>query len=96
MPFIDDLPYELLSSILLEAAELNAADSVSYTYGLSQAPLLLRASRLEKCVRGQVPTDVQRWKVTHDIRGVSRRWHDWALSYSLRELYIRKWRGSER
>ena len=35
---INDLPYELLSVILAEAAELNIQENAQYTYGLSQEP----------------------------------------------------------
>lgn len=93
---IDRLPYEILSYILSEAVELNARDAATFTYGLSQAPEPLQNVPIQKVVRGRVPPDVLRWRTADSIRQVSPQWHDWAVGYSLRELYIRRWRGSER
>ncbi|KAI9698184.1 MAG: hypothetical protein M1836_004186 [Candelina mexicana] len=93
---IEDLPFELLSYILNEAVELNAYDAVTYTYGLSEAPHPLRQTTLQRHVRGRVAPDVLRWNVSSALRQVNRRWHDWALEYSMKDLYIRRWRGSER
>ncbi|KAI9871987.1 MAG: hypothetical protein M1830_002188, partial [Pleopsidium flavum] len=92
---IDCLPYELLSSILHETSALNAQDAATYTYGLSQAPEPLQNVPVQKVVRGRVPPDVLLWKATESIRQVSSMWHDWALEHALKELYIRRWRGSE-
>ena len=93
---IECLPFELLSSILETAAELNAKDSATFTYGLSQAPLPLQKNTLERTVRGHKPFDVSRWDSVESVRQVNSRWRVWALSYALRELFIRRWRGSER
>lgn len=95
MPSFEDLPFEILSEILTIAAELNASDAVSYTYGLTQAPRSLQRFPIQKYVRGRVPQDVHRWNLVDSFRLVNSRWHDWALSYSLREIYIRRWRGGE-
>jgi hypothetical protein len=93
---IESLPSELLSLILENTAELNAKESANFTYGLSQAPLPIHKSPLERIVRGHKPLDTLRWDSVDAVRQVNSRWHDWALSYALRELYIRRWRGSER
>ncbi len=94
---ISSLPYELLSAILEEAVRLNTRDAATYTYGLSQAPEPLHdVPTVQKVVRGMVPPDVLRWKAADAIRRVCSTWHDWAVKYSMRELYIRRWRGSER
>lgn len=93
---IEDLPFELLSNILETTAELNARDAANFTYGLSQVPLPMQKSSLERTVRGHKPLDALRWTSTESVRQVSSRWHAWALGYALRDLYIRRWRGSER
>ncbi|KAI9770303.1 MAG: hypothetical protein M1840_003462 [Geoglossum simile] len=93
---ITDLPFETLSSILEEAAKLNAQETPTFTYGLTHAPEPLRKTSLQRHVRGMVPPDMLRWDTTDSIRQVQRVWHDWALDYSLKELYIRRWRGGER
>lgn len=92
----DSLPYEILSLILLEAARLNVTETATYTYGLTDAPQPLKPTKLERYVRGQKPADVLRWDLVDSIRRVNSTWHTWALDFALRELYIRRWRGSER
>ncbi|KAH0544163.1 hypothetical protein FGG08_001608 [Glutinoglossum americanum] len=96
MTTITDLPFETLSSILEEAAKLNLRESPTFTYGLTEAPEPLRNTRMQIYVRGMVPPDILRWDTTDSIRQVHRIWHYWALDYSFKELYIRRWRGSER
>ena len=93
---INDLPFEILSQILQEAAEFNIQHGPLYTYGLSQAPEPLQDARLQRVVRGQLPPDTLVFNATEDIRQVARRWHDWAADYALKTLYISRWRGSER
>lgn len=93
---INDLPYEILSAVLEEAAALNIKDGVQYTYGLSQAPEPLQDARMQRVVRGQVSPDALRWNATQSIRQVRRQWHDWAAEYALENLQISRWRGSER
>lgn len=98
MPSFQDLPFELVSEILSIAASLNQNDSetVSYTYGLTQAPRpLQKKTYIQKYLRGRVPTDVMRWDSVDAIRQVSSSWHQWALSHALKELYIRRWQGGE-
>ncbi|KAF8252556.1 hypothetical protein K440DRAFT_535711 [Wilcoxina mikolae CBS 423.85] len=98
MPSFEDLPFELVSEILSIAAELNAndPDTVTYSYGLTQAPRPLQnKTYIQKYVRGRVPTDVLRWNSVDAIRQVNARWHHWALSHALKELYIRRWQGGE-
>lgn len=92
----DTIPYEILSLILLETAKLNEKETATYSYGLTEAPQPLRPSKLEIYVRGQKPADVLRWDLVDSIRRVNTMWRRWALSFALKELYIWKWRGSER
>ena len=93
---VNDLPYEILSKVLELAAELNTQSGSQYTYGLSQAPEPLQDVRMQKVVRGRVPPDTLRWNATEAIRRVRRQWHNWACEYALENLYITRWRGSER
>lgn len=93
---INDLPYEILSAILAEAAELNTRNGAQFTYGLSQAPEPLQDVRMQRVIRGRVSPDTLRWNATAPIRQVRRNWHDWAAEYALENLRITRWRGSER
>ena len=93
---IDDLPYELLSVILEEAAQLNIQKNAQYTYGLSQAPEPLQDVRMQRVVRGQVSPDTLKWNAVDAVRQVNRQCHQWASEYALSNLYITRWRGSER
>ena len=94
---INSLPYEILSSILQEVVSLNTRDAATYTYGLSQAPEpLYDVPVVQKVIRGRVSPDVLRWRAADSLRQVCPQWHDWAADYALGELYIRRWRGSER
>ena len=93
---ISDLPYEILSAILAEAAELNIRNGVQFTYGLSQAPEPLQDVRMQRVIRGRVSPDTLRWNAAAPIRQVGRKWHDWAAEYALQTLQITRWRGSER
>jgi hypothetical protein len=98
MPSFSDLPFEIVSEILSIAAVLNANahDAVTYSYGLTEAtrPMQTKA-RTQKYLRGRVPTDVLRWNSVDSIRRVNWRFHEWALSFALKELYIRRWQGGE-
>lgn len=91
-----DLPYELLSAILEEAAEINMDESAQYTYGLSQAPEPLQDVRMQRVVRGRVSPDTLKWNAVDAIRQVNRQCHQWASEYALRSIHITRWRGSER
>lgn len=93
---INHLPYELLSAVLLEAAEFNTQENAQYTYGLSQAPEPLQDVQMQRVVRGQVPPDTLKWNAVDAIRQVNRQCHQWASEYALRSLFITRWRGSER
>lgn len=93
---IKELPQELLSDILLKAAKANEVEGISYTYGLTQAPLPLEQAKLAKYVRGPLSADSVRWDATYSIRQVCASWHDWALGYNLEHVFERRWRGSER
>ena len=91
---ISNLPYELLSAILQEAAELNIQENAQYTYGLSSQSL--PNTRPQCVIRGQVPPDTLKWNAVDAIRQVNRQCHQWALDYALRSLFVTRWRGSER
>ncbi|TKA61571.1 hypothetical protein B0A49_09483 [Cryomyces minteri] len=93
---INDFPYEILAGILEETTRLNERDGVSYTFGLSQAPLPLQKTKLQKYLKGPIPPDMLKWDATAAIRQVCRAWHEWSLDYSLKDVYLRRWRGSER
>ena len=90
---ISRLPYELLSSILEEAAYSNAQDIQHYTYGVDTTST---KGKVQRTLRGHVANDSLRWLSTDAIRQVNTQWHGWACQYALRDLYIRRWRGSER
>lgn len=93
---INDLPYEILFNILKEAAVSNAQEGVTYTYGLTQAPLPLQKAKLDRYIRGPVTPDALCWDAASPLRHVCSQWHDWALEYSLDKIFLRRWRGSER
>ena len=93
---INNLPYELLSTILEQAVELNIQQGPNYTYGLSQAPEPLQNAPMQRVLRGHLSPDTLRWTAADSIRQVRRQWHDWAAEYALENLYISRWRGSER
>jgi hypothetical protein len=93
---INDLPYEVLSKILEETAKLNQRYGVTYTFGLSQPPMPLQTAPLQRYVRGPVPPEMLKWDATASIRLVCWKWHEWALQYALKDVYIRRWKGGER
>ena len=93
---VDSLPFEVLSLVLEEIARQNHEQLSTYTYGLSQSPEPGQEVRMQRIVRGNKVPDVLRWQATEGLRQVCQRWHDWACFYSLRDLYISRWRGSER
>lgn len=92
---INEFPYEILSKILEEAANANIRDGPTYTFGLSQAPLPLQRATLQRYVRGPVPPELLKWDATSALRSVCWIWHDWALEHSLKDVYIRRWKGGE-
>ncbi|KAF2460116.1 hypothetical protein BDY21DRAFT_281410 [Lineolata rhizophorae] len=93
---INEFPYEILSNILEEASRLEERDGVAYTFGLSQAPQPGYKAKLQRYVRGPLRPDMLRWDATASIRRVCPQWHQWAIEYAMREVYIRRWQGSER
>ncbi|KAF2278112.1 uncharacterized protein EI97DRAFT_414353 [Westerdykella ornata] len=93
---ITELPYEILSKILEEAARANIQEGPTYTYGLSQVQLPLQKASTERYVRGPVPPELLKWDATSAIRLVCWQWHEWALEYALNDVYIRRWKGGER
>jgi hypothetical protein len=95
---INQLPGEILFKIFDFAVCANEKDGVKYTYGLSKLPPQIDNSvstKIQKYVRGPIPPYQQKWDATSSIRLVCKLWHDWAMSYAMKELYIRNWRGSE-
>ncbi|KAL8754048.1 MAG: hypothetical protein Q9199_004604 [Rusavskia elegans] len=90
---ISRLPFELLSSILEETARSNAREIQHYTYGVDTTST---KGKVQRTLRGRVANDSLRWLSADAIRQVNTQWHDWACQYALRDLYIRRWRGSER
>ncbi|KAJ4325161.1 hypothetical protein N0V94_000875 [Neodidymelliopsis sp. IMI 364377] len=93
---IKELPFEILSKILEEVAEANIRDGPTYTFGLSQTPLPLQKSTLQRYVRGPVPPEMLKWDAITAIRTVCWQWHEWALEFALKNVYIRRWKGGER
>lgn len=93
---INEFPQEILNSILEHAVAINVREGVTYTYGLSQAPLPLQKAKLGRYLRGPVCPDDLLWDATANIRQVCGKWHEWALQHSLKQLWVRRWRGSER
>ncbi|KAF2001148.1 hypothetical protein P154DRAFT_172229 [Amniculicola lignicola CBS 123094] len=93
---LNDFPKEILFKILEETAKANIHDGPAYTFGLSQAPLPLQRAPLQRYVRGPVPPEMLKWDATAAIRLVCWQWHDWALGYALKNVYIRRWKGGER
>jgi hypothetical protein len=92
---IKDLPFEIVSKILEEVAEANIRNGPTYTFGLSQAPMPLQKAPLQRYVRGPVPPEMLKWDATCVIRYVCWQWHEWALEYALKSVYIRRWKGGE-
>lgn len=93
----DSLPFELVDAVLTEATQLHLKEIATYTYGLSQTPEPLQdVPQMLRVVRGGLPPDALRWHATNSLRQVNRTWHDWALLYAIKTMYIRRWRGSER
>lgn len=93
---INDLPFEVLSKILEEVTKAHIRDGPTYTFGLSQAPMPLQRATLQRYVRGPVPPELLKWDATSMIRSVCWKWHEWALEHSLKDVYIRRWKGGER
>lgn len=98
MATIQDLPYELLDTILTLAGEANSEEINSYTYGLSELPRPSNPLKttVSKYLRGRVPADVLRWNSVDAIRTTCSLWHTWALEYAVKEMHVKRWRGGER
>jgi hypothetical protein len=92
---INHFPYEVLSMILGQVTKAHIRDGPTYTFGFSQAPLPFQKAHLQRYVRGLVPPDLLRWDATATIRSVCWRWHEWALEHSLKDVYVRRWKGGE-
>ncbi|RYO63375.1 hypothetical protein AA0113_g5935 [Alternaria arborescens] len=93
---INDFPYEVLTQILEEVTKANIRDGPTYTFGLQQAPLPLERAKLQRYVRGPVPPELLKWDATATLRSVCWKWHEWALEHSIKDVYIRRWKGGER
>jgi len=92
---INDFPYEVLSQILDEVTKANVRDGPTYTFGLQQAPLPLERAKLQRYVRGPVPPELLKWDATATLRSVCWKWHEWSLEHSIKDVYIRRWKGGE-
>jgi hypothetical protein len=92
---INDFPYEVLTQILDEVTKANIRDGPTYTFGLQQAPLPLERAKLQRYVRGPVPPELLKWDATATLRSVCWKWHEWALEHSIKDVYIRRWKGGE-
>jgi hypothetical protein len=92
---VKTLPYEILSAILTEVAQENIETGPTYVFGLSQAPQPLQKTPLQRYVRGLIQPQLLKWDATSTIRTVCWRWHEWALKYSLNDIYIQRWNGAE-
>lgn len=93
---VNKLPYEIISNILEKAAQNNKHGAWPLIFGLHQAPYMHELHPMQNYVRGLVCPDMLRWDATAKIRLVCLKWHDWALEYALKEVYIRSWGGAER
>ncbi|KAF2844290.1 hypothetical protein T440DRAFT_473520 [Plenodomus tracheiphilus IPT5] len=93
---IHKVPFEILSKILGDVAAANAEDGPTFTFGLSRSSLPLQRTALHRYVRGPLSPDLLKWDATSALRSVCWKWHEWALGYSLKSLYIRRWKGGER
>jgi hypothetical protein len=91
---IHDSLYEIISQVLEDVTKRHI-DGPTYTYGLTQAPLPLQKARLHRYVRGPTPPHLLNWDGSSMLRSVCRKWHEWALGYSLKDVYIRYWKGAE-
>lgn len=91
---IDNIPYDVLSTILQEAAELNLQEAPRYSYGFNGFVSPSHKHGIQP--RAQKCPDTLRWITTEAIRQVNRTWHDWACRYFLNCVYLSRWRGSER
>jgi hypothetical protein len=95
MMHIKEFPFEIVSEILKEVAESNIHDGPTYTFGLTQAPLPLTKSNVQRYVKGLIRPEMLRWDATSDIRRVCWQWHEWAIEYALRSVSISRFRGGE-
>lgn len=93
---INSLPIEILSRILEGATYANGLDTPTFSYGLDGASERRKDEELQRTLRGHIVPDALKWRATKSLRQVNRRWHDWVTLYALRDLYITRWRGSER
>ncbi|PWW72229.1 hypothetical protein C7212DRAFT_366546 [Tuber magnatum] len=90
MPSIEVLPFEILSEILSIAAQLNSTDTPSYTYGLTQVQRTLQRTQTQIYLRGRTTPDLLRWHLVSNFRLVNSRWHEWALGYAMKEIWLYK------
>jgi hypothetical protein len=92
---INELPYEILAEILEDTAKANTCDCPAYTFGLSRPVMPFQRAPIARYVRGPVPPEMLKWDATAAIRLVCSKWHEWALAFALRDVYIRRWKGGE-
>ena len=95
---INGLPNEILCAILEYTVKFVELDGVNFSYGLhhnlSTEPNPPR--KFSRYLRGPLPPYQQRWDAVDTIRLVCQKWHDWALDYALREIYVKNWIGAEK
>lgn len=89
------LPNELIYAILLNVVESNIRDGPVYTFGLTQAPLTLRKSSVQRYVKGFVQPEMLKWDAGSIVRQVCWKWHDWAIDYALKSISITRYKGGE-
>ena len=95
---IKDLPYELLSSIfehvIRSKVEQNflKLNSLDTKFHALPDPDI----RMQQLIKGRMTPDAVRWIASYTIRQVNSRWHEIALGYAFRDLYVLSWRGSKK
>ena len=92
---VKELPFEIVSEILVEVAEANIRDGPTYTFGLTQAPLPIQKAALQRYVRGPVSQEMLKWDATSVVRHACWQWHEWATQYALKSVSVSRRRGGE-
>lgn len=95
---INDLPHELLSQILENVIRYKVEQNSQTTYGFDMGVHFPPDPdvRMQRLLKGLMTPDSVRWTASNIIRKVSSRWHEMALKYAFRDIYVLSWRGSER
>lgn len=95
---INDLPHELLSQILENVIRYKVEQNSQTTYDSDMGVHFPPDPdvRMQRLLKGLMTPDSVRWTASNTIRKVSSRWHEMALKYAFRDIYVLSWRGSER